>query len=1312
MLRFNTSRTTSSDRPLALRIFLAVITSAVLLSAAPAHGARAQKQSRLRDAAADDAQQLDENCTVSVLNRTVRVNADGTWVLPNIPANFGQIKARATCVRNGVTTSGESEFFTIPANGSVNIPPIVLGAATKVPNSLTITPAPLTFTAAGQTAQLVVTAHYPDNSAKDVSAGAAGTNYTTSNSAIASVGPDGLVTAVASGTVVIQATNDGASAIITANVTVAGTDSDGDGIPDADETRLGLDPQNPVDAQEDFDRDNLTNLREYQLGTDLRKRDTDEDGLPDGQEVDQLHTNPLLADTDGDGVPDGVEVQTGTNPLNPNSFDLTKALRSIEVTPRQFALIVNTIVGEASQQLTVTGRLIDGKTTINLTSKARGTNYSSSDLNIANFGATDGRVFAGGNGVATVTVTNSGFTTSAQTTVSSFAPAALSFVTIPGFANNVDVSGNYAYVAAGSAGLQVVDVSDRSAPHIVGALDTPGSALDVRVVGQRAYVADGSSGLRVVDVSNPASPASLGTLDTSGVAQDVFVVGDRVYVADGTAGLRIIDVSNPQVPVLVGTLDTPGTAKGVDVVGNVAVVADGGSLRTIDVSNPAGPVALGSVSLTNATDLAVEGNAAYVADYNGSLRVVDISAPAAPVLRGSTTQSLGGILTDVAKSREFVFGADVFFVNGVPITNVANPASPVVRGRLDFPARDDNGTGIAVDNNYVYLTADHSLTENGSTGDSRLYIGQYLAVEDKAGVPPVVSITAPAANDTVIEGSTLSVTVQATDDVQVVSVDFVVNGAVVFTDSAAPYQFSMTVPTGSTSLTLGATALDRGNNIGTAADVRVNVIPDPLTTAAGKVIDRDGNNMAGATVTCLGVTGASGADGTFAIPGVPTVASEIRCVASVVSGGLTLTGFSAAVSPVRGGTTNVGQIVVGLTTSRGRDFWLGYQDENNPGAQIFILAETTAHYTLTGSGLNVSGTAGPQSPATVALPTTLQTASNQVVENKGIHVTSDADVTVLFFLSSSGSSDIYLALPTESLGSEYLAVGFQETLSGRGFSPTQEPSEFLLVANQNNTNVSFTTTCQSLSGTAAGTNVNVVLNQGQTYQYQCGNSGDVTGTRIVSDKPVGVIAGNSCADVPRGTGFCDVLSEMMFPVASLYGTEFYSAPLPGSGFDIYRIMAARDGTTVTVSQGGTDTTHNLNAGQFREVQFKGAARFTSNKPVSVSQYAIGSAQAGIGDPFQMTLVPTNAYRDSFQLYTPGGFSNGTYAVITAPNSAVASVKLNGGAVTGFQPLPGGTHQFKVVAVPAGPSVITASGPVAVYGIGFGPATAYGYPAGL
>src|SRR5947208_8845411 len=97
--------------------------------------------------------QLNQNCVVSVLNRNVQVNADGTWVLPNIPANFGPVRARATCVNNGVTQFGQSDFFTIAANGSANVPHIILGLTTPIPNSMSAVAQATTLSQAGATAQ-------------------------------------------------------------------------------------------------------------------------------------------------------------------------------------------------------------------------------------------------------------------------------------------------------------------------------------------------------------------------------------------------------------------------------------------------------------------------------------------------------------------------------------------------------------------------------------------------------------------------------------------------------------------------------------------------------------------------------------------------------------------------------------------------------------------------------------------------------------------------------------------------------------------------------------------------------------------------------------------------------------------------------------------------------------------------------------------------------------------------------------------------------------------------------------------------------
>ena len=58
-------------------------------------------------------------------------------------------------------------------------------------------------------------------------------------------------------------------------------DLDGDGMPNPWEQLYGLDPNDPEDARLDIDRDLLTNFEEYELGTDPRKIDTDDDGLDD-----------------------------------------------------------------------------------------------------------------------------------------------------------------------------------------------------------------------------------------------------------------------------------------------------------------------------------------------------------------------------------------------------------------------------------------------------------------------------------------------------------------------------------------------------------------------------------------------------------------------------------------------------------------------------------------------------------------------------------------------------------------------------------------------------------------------------------------------------------------------------------------------------------------------------------------------------------------------------------------------------------------------------------------------------------------------
>ncbi|MCW5559457.1 MAG: DUF1800 family protein, partial [Verrucomicrobiae bacterium] len=106
-------------------------------------------------------------------------------------------------------------------------------------------------------------------------------------------------------------------------------------IPDWWEHQNALQPGTPALAAADTDGDGLSNLLEYQRGSDPRNADTDGDGIPDGAESAAgalkwdtdgdglgdleeqtaiLPSNPLVADTDGDGVNDKMETQYFSDP--------------------------------------------------------------------------------------------------------------------------------------------------------------------------------------------------------------------------------------------------------------------------------------------------------------------------------------------------------------------------------------------------------------------------------------------------------------------------------------------------------------------------------------------------------------------------------------------------------------------------------------------------------------------------------------------------------------------------------------------------------------------------------------------------------------------------------------------------------------------------------------------------------------------------------------------------------------------------------------------------------------------------------------
>ncbi len=69
----------------------------------------------------------------------------------------------------------------------------------------------------------------------------------------------------------------------------------------------------------DLDGDGLTDEEEFEYGTGVDRSDTDEDGLPDGTEVEEYGTDPLSNDTDADGLRDAREIGGVTNATDPDT---------------------------------------------------------------------------------------------------------------------------------------------------------------------------------------------------------------------------------------------------------------------------------------------------------------------------------------------------------------------------------------------------------------------------------------------------------------------------------------------------------------------------------------------------------------------------------------------------------------------------------------------------------------------------------------------------------------------------------------------------------------------------------------------------------------------------------------------------------------------------------------------------------------------------------------------------------------------------------------------------------------------------------
>jgi len=345
-----------------------------------------------------------------------------------------------------------------------------------------------------------------------------------------------------------------------------------------------------------------------------------------------------------------------------------------------------------------------------------------------------------------------------------------------------------------------------------------------------------------------------------------------------------------------------------------------------------------------------------------------------------------------------------------------------------------------------------------------------------------------------------------------------------------------------------------------------------------------------------------------------------------------------------------------------------------------------------------------------------------VVPDGAYRLRSTNPVTVYQYnpLTVTYTNDASVLLPTNTWTGNYLVAAWPTW----PFGNQAVPGLYAVTARQDNTKVTLHPSATGKivkpgGGVAAdGTGV-VMLNEGDVLEVLSNYNGDVTGTIVEADKPVQVIGGHKCTNVPLNVTACDHLEESMFPIETL-AKEYVVVPpvqVPNDKAEkgqIVRVIASEANTTLVFTPDQPVGKLLVNAGDFVEIKTT-TAKFvvSADKKILVSQYMVGQDGGyGTSDPAMLVTVNPQQWRKTYLFHAATNWQ-ANYVDILAPKDAVVTVDAVN--VASWQPVGVTNYQVAHVKLSNGNggnhSVVGDVGVgISVYGVqSYG---SYWYPGGL
>jgi len=358
-------------------------------------------------------------------------------------------------------------------------------------------------------------------------------------------------------------------------------------------------------------------------------------------------------------------------------------------------------------------------------------------------------------------------------------------VLLPDVPRDVVLSGGYAFVTTGVAGLVVVDVQDPMRPRVVSTkmvsheldrISLDGDLLVASEPGWSDWVdATFASGrIHVFDVGTPSQPnvlANYGLASRGGkasIAQDIALFGTQLLVAErsswfGDTTLRVVDLSSPRNPIEVTLAGVP--AEAVAAAGGFGF-AVGWSfdqqehlLSVIDLKNPANPVVAGETATSfSFQSMAAAGDYLYATNQaTTDVVVFDVSAASRP--REVATVGLGLPADDPSATPSDIDAAGALGVvavgpEGLRVLDLTRRSRPTIAGSL----------AASRPTSHIEVEGDVGFLAHGSHRQQWTFVGGPISIVDLSnpGKPTPVARIDLQAIDIAVGGKHLYVVARDT----------------------------------------------------------------------------------------------------------------------------------------------------------------------------------------------------------------------------------------------------------------------------------------------------------------------------------------------------------------------------------------------------------------------------------------------------------------------------------------------------------------------------------------------------------------------